>query len=406
MRIDNTERYLIMVTAQNNNKFYRMIPDFASGTFKAIWGRVGQNGASCTYPISQWDVKYAEKINKGYVDQTDIFLDNTPVTQTKTAETDERELTVAERLIIMLKKAAGRFMRTNYTISAKHVTRAMIQKASVLIDEMHALICDPSTTVETFNGMLMTLFMTIPRAMDNTRYHIAHSKADFGRILEREASYLDSLRGIVGMYSNTNSDDGSEKASAEKIISRYGLEVWDATDEQVNEVKRLMGSSKDRIRHVWRVENGGTRKKFDEYVKKRGIRNVKKLFHGSRTENFLSIISNGLLLDPKAVITGKMFGYGIYFAPSAQKSIGYTSVYGSYWASGKSSKGYLAVYDVAVGKPLDVHSYGSYSSFTEKDMKANGTDSLFAHKGTMLRNDEVIVYNESAATIRYLVEIE
>ena len=274
------------------------------------------------------------------------------------------------------------------------------------IDEMHALISDPSTTVETFNGKLMTLFMTIPRAMDNTRYHIAHSKADFGRIIEREASYLDSLRGIVGMYSNTKSDDESEKASAEKIISRYGLEVWDATDEQVNEVKRLMSASKDRIRHVWRVENGGTRKKFDEYVKKRGIRNVKKLFHGSRTENFLSIISNGLLLDPKAVITGKMFGYGIYFAPSAQKSIGYTSVYGSYWASGKSSKGYLAVYDVAVGKPLDVHSYGSYSSFTEKDMKANGTDSLFAHKGSMLRNDEVIVYNEAAATIRYLVEIE
>ena len=395
-----------MVTAQNNNKFYRMIPDLASGTFKAIWGRVGQNGASCTYPISQWDVKYAEKINKGYVDQTGIFLDTAPVTPSKTAEADDRELTVAERLVIMLKRAAGRFMRTNYTVSAKHVTGAMIQRASILIDEMHALISDPSTTVEAFNAKLMTLFMTIPRAMDNTRYHIAHSKADFGRIIEREASYLDSLRGIVGMYSNTNSDDGSEKASSERIISRYGLEVWDATDEQVNEAKRLMGSSKDRIRRVWRVENGGTRKKFDEYVKKKGIRNVKKLFHGSRTENFLSIISDGLLLDPKAIITGKMFGYGIYFAPSAQKSIGYTSIHGSYWASGKSSKGYLAVYDVAVGKTLDVYDYGAYSTFTAKDMKANGTDSLFAHKGSMLRNDEIVVYSEAAASIRYLIEIE
>ena len=36
MRIDSTERYLIMVTAQNNNKFYRMVPDFVAGTFKKI----------------------------------------------------------------------------------------------------------------------------------------------------------------------------------------------------------------------------------------------------------------------------------------------------------------------------------------------------------------------------------
>lgn len=100
-----------------------MIPDFTTSTFKAIWGRIGQNGSSCTNPISQWDVKYAEKINKGYVDQTDIFLDNTPAAPAKTAEAGEKAFTVAECLVIMLKRATGRFMKSNYRISTRHIKR-------------------------------------------------------------------------------------------------------------------------------------------------------------------------------------------------------------------------------------------------------------------------------------------
>lgn len=58
--IPHTERYLTMVSANNSNKFYRMIP--GKDTFTAIWGRIGNDGASCTYPIWQWDAKYSEKI--------------------------------------------------------------------------------------------------------------------------------------------------------------------------------------------------------------------------------------------------------------------------------------------------------------------------------------------------------
>ena len=51
-----------------------------------------------------------------------------------------------------------------------------------------------------------------------------------------------------------------------------------------------------------------TRDRFEKHIKESDFSNTKLLWHGSRNENWMSIISNGLLLNPNAVITGKMFG--------------------------------------------------------------------------------------------------
>ena len=53
---------LMMVTENNNNKFYRM-HDNNDGTFTVTWGRVGTEGSQTTYPISQWSSKYNSKVN-------------------------------------------------------------------------------------------------------------------------------------------------------------------------------------------------------------------------------------------------------------------------------------------------------------------------------------------------------
>ena len=41
---------LLMVTGDNNNKFYNM-HDNDDGTFTVQWGRVGTKGTPTTYPI-------------------------------------------------------------------------------------------------------------------------------------------------------------------------------------------------------------------------------------------------------------------------------------------------------------------------------------------------------------------
>ena len=140
------------------------------------------------------------------------------------------------------------------------------------------------------------------------------------------------------------------------------------------------------------------------------IKDTKLLFHGSRSENFWSIIKTGLVLRPtNAVITGKMFGYGCYYAPKCAKSIGYTSLSGSYWAHGGNNTAYMALFDVAYGTPYDVYNFDSkyYNlDYNKLQQFKPGANCLHAHadKG-MLRNDEIVVYKEEQMTIKYLIEI-
>lgn len=54
--------YLLMVTRNNNNKYYKMIPH--GDIFEVEYGRVGATCQHASYSMSQWDKKYKEKIKK------------------------------------------------------------------------------------------------------------------------------------------------------------------------------------------------------------------------------------------------------------------------------------------------------------------------------------------------------
>ena len=59
-------RYLIMVTPNNNNKFYKQIP-VDDKTWVAEYGRIGSTSTKKTYSMSVWDSKYNEKLrDSGY----------------------------------------------------------------------------------------------------------------------------------------------------------------------------------------------------------------------------------------------------------------------------------------------------------------------------------------------------
>ncbi len=107
------------------------------------------------------------------------------------------------------------------------------------------------------------------------------------------------------------------------------------------------------------------------------------------------------------VITGKMFGYGIYFADKAQKSIGYSSLRGSYWTGGSANKGFLSLFDVHMGSELRIRRHASWCyNLNKQNLRKRGQfDSLYAEGGADLRNNEYIVYDDAQCTIRFLVEI-
>ena len=54
------------------------------------------------------------------------------------------------------------------------------------------------------------------------------------------------------------------------------------------------------------------------------IISLELLWHGSRTENYVGILSEGLrIATPDAPVSGYMFGKGLYFADVPSKSANY-----------------------------------------------------------------------------------
>ena len=397
-------RYLVMVTASaNNNKYYRQIPN--GDTWTAEYGRVGSSPQRRTYPMSQWESKYREKIKKGYVDQTDLTEDliqiEKPKQSNKYKEIENKTIAeIVERLQSMARKAIS----DNYTVSSNKVTQAMVDEAQNILTSL----LDVKST-SNFNEILLRLFTTIPRKMSNVKSFLANSESDFASIIDKEQNLLDVMRGQVVQYQVVDAVQEDIKQNDFTILEQLGLEFEECTNSDIAVIKTALGSCADKFYRTWKVKNHRTQQRYDQFVKDNNIKNTKLLFHGSRNENWWSIINSGFVLKPtKAVITGKMFGYGIYYAPKARKSLGYTSLSGSYWAKGNSNSGFMALMDVAYGKPYDVYSFDSkYYNFNYEELQraCNGANCLHAHEGSMLRNDEIIVYKEDQCTIRYLIEI-
>lgn len=406
---DRKPVYLVMVTGDNNhNKYYRMLANADGSSFTVEYGRVGAGCQVRTYPMYQWDKKYNEKIRKGYTDQTHLVQDLITVQKPKKQKSEYKEIedaAIAE-IVNRLMNMAKQKVQQNYRVESNQVTLAMVNEAQKIIDRLVT-----RDSVNEFNNDLIELFTVIPRKMSNVNSHLARSNNDFPRIIKDEQDLLDVMRGQVVTHSieeDTEETDDSPVRD-ETILDAMGIAIEHVDDAEIEMIKSKLGDCKDRFYQAWRVTNLKTQKRFDDFVAEEKIKDCKLFWHGSRNENWWSIINTGLVLRPtNAVITGKMFGYGIYYAPKARKSLGYTSLDGSYWARGNSNTGFMALMNVAYGKPYDVYSFNSdfYNfDYSRLQKESSGANCLHAHAGSMLRNDEVIVYKEEQSTIKYLVEL-
>lgn len=397
--------YLIMVTTANNNKYYNCFPE--GDQFRVEYGRVDATKTTAYYPMSKWNSQISSKLKKGYQDVTDLKKDLVEEISSANPESPYREIeNEAVRLIVeKLQSLARETINKNYTVKASAVTQDMVDAAQKIIDEL----ANNSATVDDFNASLLKLFTVIPRKMSDVRYYLADKTDDFSKIITKEQDLLDVMRGQIYVRPEIEPTVAIEKKQ-QTILEELGLVMEETTRDDVALIKTLMKESADKFRKAWRVTNLKTQERFDKFVKENDIKDTRLLFHGSRSENFWSIIKTGLVLRPtNAVITGKMFGYGCYYAPKCAKSIGYTSLSGSYWARGGNNTAYMALFDVAYGTPYDVYNFDSkyYNlDYNKLQQFKSGANCLHAHadKG-MLKNDEIVVYKEEQMTIKYLIEI-
>ena len=397
--------YLIMVTTANNNKYYNLFPD--GDQFRVEYGRVDATKTTAYYPMSKWSSQINSKLKKGYKDVTDLKKDLVEEISSTNPESPYKDIENAaiKAIVDKLQNLARETIRKNYTVKASAVTQDMVDAAQKVIDNL----ANNSSTVNEFNDNLLKLFTVIPRKMGNVRDYLANESDDFARIISKEQDLLDVMRGQIYVKPE-NEPVATVEKKQQTILEELGLEMEEATIDDIALIKTLMKESAGKFRKAWRVTNLKTQKRFDNFVADNNIKDTRLLFHGSRSENFWSIIKTGLVLRPtNAVITGKMFGYGCYYAPKCAKSIGYTSLSGSYWAHGGNNTAYMALFDVAYGTPYDVYNFDSkyYNlDYNKLQQFKSGANCLHAHADRgMLRNDEIVVYKEEQMTIKYLIEI-
>lgn len=391
--------HLVCVTQNNNNKYYDMTEQ--GDTLLVAYGRIGSTKTEKVYPISKWNSLYNQKIGKGYRDETALAAVQTVINNDDYKPIEDKDIAA---VVEYLREMARDVVRKNYTVASEQVTQDMVDAAQAKLNSI--LRCVDRFTVREFNDQLIDLFHIIPRRMSNVNDHLADNVRDFSRIIDREQKLLDVMAGQV--VSKVTTVDNCGQTKDRTVLEAFGLEFSPVDSKDIAVIKRELGDCAHMFYKAWRVENRTTREKFKGFLKGKGRSFVKKLFwHGSRTENWWNILRTGLLLRPtNVVINGKMFGYGIYFAPKARKSVGYTSLRNSYWANGSSNYGFLALCEVAYGKPYDVYDSQKGMTWERLQKVATGCSSLHAHAGRSLRNDEVIVYKEDQVTIKYLVELK
>lgn len=388
---------LIYVSSDNNNKYYNML-DLENGYFKAEYGRVGATCQEIEYPISKWLSTYNSKIKKGYKDITSLFVED----EQKVVDFSDISDILIKQLITKLQAYAKKEVATFYNITADKVTQKQVDEAQAILNGLLTL-----TSLDTVNKQLIELYKVIPRRMHNVREHllVQYEKDTVDKYIAKEQALLDTMAGQVKqsqlLKDNTNTDL--------TILDALGIDIFNVDVNEVNDIKKRLDNIAPQFMNAFRIKNRRTQKVFDSWITKASNKKRELFFHGSRNENWMSILETGLVLRPtNAVISGKMFGYGTYFADKAQKSLGYTSSRGSYWARGNSDEAYMALFDVHLGNMLHIKRHESWcGQLTEQNLKARGNyDSLFAEGGIDLRNNEFIVYNEAQSTVKYLIQLK
>lgn len=414
-------KYLILVDPNNNgvdsNKFYKMAGN-GDNTFTVEYGRVGAAPQTKTYPMSKWNSTLSSKLKKGYVDRSDLMQEVIADSkiEDKSNGVDEfglvQNLSVRE-IIKRLWDYANKTIQSAYSVRAEAVTQAMIDAAQKKIDYIAANY--KNWSVDEFNKNLNELFIIVPRKMKRVSDCLVSDSSEYDKKLSEEQSLLDTMAGQVYKPKVKIADTDSEIKASESILQKMGITMEEATKEDIAKIKKAMGDSAGKFYKAWRVTNFETEKNYQKFTTENNIGNVKLLCHGSRNQNWFNILKMGLKIRPAgAIATGSMFGLGIYWSNPEKykggvaKSIGYTSL-GGYWTRDYQNCGFLAFFDVAIGDSVNAYSFDSkYYSYNLERLKKDNPKawSLWAHGNTsMLRNDEIIVYDDRQMTIRYLVEI-
>lgn len=431
----------------NNNKFYKLeLHEGDGGAYRvySCYGRVGDPGREEERIPEQnliaAEVAYEEVLRqktsarKGYkpIDMAQDKIGSFEARKIVVLDVDTDKVKVngeqkkkakisneVQLLVTQIYDEAGRAVSNQLSGSLQAsadnplgtLTKSQIAKGSNILEDIRKRLNKNSLLLNSMDSDLIDLtneyFTQIPQNFG--RYPKIEDVIlnDFARI-----TFQDDLLELLGDVQGTADgfkagDDIQAKYDAigcKITLLSSGSKKYKQIVDYIHRTESHHHSVSVDIRSIFKIDIKGCKSRFENKCSQMARANVKELFHGSRNANILGILSHGLLMRPPGVVvTGSMFGAGLYFADQSTKSTQYSvDKFGG--RANKGDNAFLFLADVALGKVKKMD-YADWS-LTKAAVQREGYDSVKGCKGPSLLHNEFIIYDIGQHMLTYVVDFE
>lgn len=289
------------------------------------------------------------------------------------------------------------------------LTVGQIEKGEEILAEIHGLLEKKKATKTKLEDLSGEFYTAVPHRIGRTRDAISAAVInDLANIaLKQETLQLmkdmlavngDGTGGGGNVLFNEVVDDQYKALGAELVALEPGSKDWKQWADHV--VNSQVKSKNIKVENVYKVKRPG---EWDEFDTKVG--NDKMLFHGSRIQNWVGLLTRGILM-PKLVVSlgvnrtdAGWLGNGIYFGDASCTSAFYTT-------PGKKKTRFMAIARVGMGK---MHPYTKITYGLNEPPK--GYDSCHGVRNDKKNNsqfedDEYVIYRQNQQRLEYLVEFK
>ncbi|XP_065826671.1 protein mono-ADP-ribosyltransferase PARP4-like isoform X4 [Oscarella lobularis] len=273
-----------------------------------------------------------------------------------------------------------------------------VRKAQSILLAVRRALDDTNTCPNDLRKLTRDFYDVIPHAdtsdVIDTKLKLAR-KRDLCQLIDDVVSVGESTDWAV-----------RTSAAAKLRALRCDIQHLNDDDDEYEQVKKLVIDMDKRGVGIDVCNVFSLHRPAEDCSFSREIGNERLLFHASQVENYVGILSRGLLM-PKIVVDdygGKrtdpgMLGSGIYFADASSTSATYSNP-----GNGRRGTRLMLIGEVALGKVYDTDS--KCLDMTSPPDRFNSVHAIQNTDETpsQFQNDEYAIYSTNQQRLRYLVE--
>ena len=432
MTVVRSEKFIMVESGNNHNKCW-YIEEHDNGMIRTTWGRVG-NSLTTTEMFfrssvsKEYDKLVKSKLKKGYtklrtIDSASSTVGN--VIQKKNLEEIALQEIVFDKADNQIKSMIQVFCQANiHTITSSTnitfnsttgvfqtpcgvVTLEAINDARNILNKIYDLVKDRDFGHD-FIRYTEQYCSIIPQKVHGCLVctKIFRDEKD----VQKQNDVLDSLKDSIETLEQLNNQKDEDKTVEEPKL--FNCEIKKVTNEKViKNIKKLFNKTHQnihacrnlKVKTVYEItidsmktayEN--TKTKWEKLGKEL---NEQELWHGTKKQNIISIMKNGMIIPPANAshCTGRMFGNLLYFSDQSTKSLNYA--YG-WWSGSRDTNCYMFLNKVLMGKSYTPKGCSGCKSIPK------GHDSIFAKAGISgVQNNEMVVPPNQVCP-EYLIEFD